>query len=64
MPRMLPGIETLTQHQERVQNDPDAYRPERCPHWMRDSGCCSGWRKCSALAPPAKYSNHADESTT
>ena len=32
MPRMLPGIESLTQHQERVQNDPDAYRPERCPH--------------------------------
>jgi len=32
MPRMLPGIDTLTQHQRRVQNDPDAYRPERCPH--------------------------------
>ena len=32
MPRMLPGIETLAQHQERFQDDPDAYRPERCPH--------------------------------
>ena len=32
MPRMLPGIETLTQHQERLQDDPDAYRPESCPH--------------------------------
>jgi len=29
---MLPEIETLTQHQQRVQDDPDAYRPERCPH--------------------------------
>jgi len=32
MTRMLPGIETLTQHQERLRDDPDAYRPERCPH--------------------------------
>lgn len=32
MARMLPGIETLTQHQERLRDDPDAYRPERCPH--------------------------------
>ena len=31
MPRMLPGIDTLAQHQALVQNDPDAYRPERCP---------------------------------
>jgi len=31
MPRMLPGIDTLAQHQEQLQNDPDAYRPERCP---------------------------------
>ena len=32
MARMLPGIETLTQHQERLRDDPEAYRPERCPH--------------------------------
>ena len=32
MPRMLPGIESLVQHQEQLQNDPDAYRPERCVH--------------------------------
>ena len=32
MARMLPGIETVEQHQERLGDDPDAYRPERCPH--------------------------------
>ena len=32
MARMLPGIETLEQHQEQFRNDPDAYRPECCPH--------------------------------
>ena len=32
MGRMLPGIETVTQHQEQLRDDPDAYRPERCPH--------------------------------
>lgn len=32
MPGMLPGIETLTQHQEPVQTDPGAYRPKRRPH--------------------------------
>ncbi len=32
MARMLPGIETLEQHQERLRDDPEAYRPERCPH--------------------------------
>jgi DNA-directed RNA polymerase subunit N (RpoN/RPB10) len=31
MARMLPGIETVEQHQERFREDPDAYRPERCP---------------------------------
>lgn len=36
MVRMLPGIETLEQHQERLRDDPDAYRPERCP------GCGKG----------------------
>jgi transposase-like protein len=29
---MLPGIETVEQHQQRLADDPDAYRPERCPH--------------------------------
>ncbi len=32
MARMLPGIETIEQHQERLRDDPEAYRPERCPH--------------------------------
>jgi len=32
MARMLPAIQTLEQHQERLQDDPEAYRPERCPH--------------------------------
>lgn len=32
MTRMLPEIDTLEQHLERVRNDPDAYRPECCPH--------------------------------
>lgn len=32
MARMLPGIRTLAQHQERLRNAPDAYRPENCPH--------------------------------
>jgi transposase-like protein len=32
MARMLPAIETLEQHQERLREDPEAYRPERCCH--------------------------------
>jgi transposase-like protein len=32
MARMVPGIETIEQHQQRLKADPDAYRPERCPH--------------------------------
>ena len=32
MPRILPGIDTLAQHRKQLQDDPDAYRPERCPH--------------------------------
>ena len=31
MSRMLPGIETLEQHQAQLENDPDSYKPERCP---------------------------------
>lgn len=31
MSRMLPGIETLKQHQSVLKNDPDAYKPKRCP---------------------------------
>jgi len=34
MARMLPGIETVEQHQERLLDDSDAYRPKRCP-------CCA-----------------------
>jgi transposase-like protein len=32
MGRMLPGIETVEQHQEGLRDDPEAYRPERCVH--------------------------------
>ena len=32
MARMLPAIETLEQHQVQLREDPEAYRPERCPH--------------------------------
>jgi transposase-like protein len=32
MARMLPGIDTLDQHQAQLWADPDAYRPGRCPH--------------------------------
>jgi transposase-like protein len=32
MNRMLPGIETVAQHQEQLRDDPDTYRPKRCPH--------------------------------
>ncbi len=32
MPRILPEIYTLEQHQELILNDQDAYRPECCPH--------------------------------
>jgi hypothetical protein len=31
MSRMLPGIETLEQHRELLESNPDAYEPERCP---------------------------------
>ena len=31
MVRMLPGIQTVEQHQQRLRDDPDGYRPERCP---------------------------------
>ncbi len=32
MTRMLPGIETLEQHQKLLRDDPDRYCPERCAH--------------------------------
>jgi len=32
MARMLPAIVTLEQHQERLREDPEAYRPARCCH--------------------------------
>ena len=32
MARMLPAIVTLEQHQERLREDPEAYRPEHCCH--------------------------------
>jgi len=32
MARMLPAIETLEQHQQRLRDNPDSYRPGRCYH--------------------------------
>jgi len=32
MPRMLPGIENVEQHRVLLEGNPDAYKPERCPH--------------------------------
>jgi len=32
MTRMLPGIDSVEQHQQRLRDDPEAYRPECCPH--------------------------------
>jgi transposase-like protein len=32
MARMLPAITTLEQHQQQLEDDPDAYRPVRCDH--------------------------------
>jgi len=32
MARMLPGIDSVEQHQERLRDDPETYRPERCCH--------------------------------
>ncbi len=32
MALMLPGIETLEQHQEQLRDYPDSYRPNCCPH--------------------------------
>ncbi len=32
MSRMLPGIETLEQHQSLLEHDPDIDKPARCPH--------------------------------
>jgi len=31
MSRMLPGIETLEQHRDLLESNPDGYKPERCP---------------------------------
>ena len=31
MSRMLPGIETLEQHRDLLESNPDAYKPECCP---------------------------------
>lgn len=35
MARILPEIQPLEQHQELVLKNPDAYRPEHCPHCGR-----------------------------
>jgi len=32
MPRILPGIASLKQHLEHLDLDPEAYRPDVCPH--------------------------------
>ena len=48
MARMLPGIETVEQHQERLGEEPDAYRPERCPRCGRAGMHRHGHRDQSA----------------
>jgi hypothetical protein len=31
MARIVPGIDSVEQHLKCLENDPEAYRPERCP---------------------------------
>jgi transposase-like protein len=39
---MLPEIKTLEQHQKQLQDDPTAYRPERCAHCGKAGLHCHG----------------------
>ena len=40
MSRIVPGIDTLEQHLEHLESDPEAYRPQRCPQ------CGVGGMRC------------------
>ncbi len=42
MKRILPGIDSVEQHQKQLRDDPDAYRPERCPHCGMGGMHCHG----------------------
>ena len=42
MPRILPDIITIKQHQDQISQNPDVYRPERCPHCGKAGLHCHG----------------------
>ena len=42
MARMLPGIETVEQHQEQLRDNADSYRPDCCPHCGMGGLHCHG----------------------
>jgi transposase-like protein len=50
--RILPGIHSLEQHLEHLQSEPEAYRPECCPH----CGKAGVWRHghSARKAPPGE----------
>ena len=42
MPRILPDITTVKQHQEQISQNPDVYRPKQCPHCGKGGLYCHG----------------------
>jgi len=42
MTRILPDITTVKQHQEQIRQDPEVYRPRRCPHCGKAGLHCHG----------------------
>ncbi len=42
MKRIVPKLDSLEQHQKQLRDDPDAYRPERCPHCGKAGVHCHG----------------------
>jgi len=42
MKRILPDITTVKQHQEQISQDPEVYRPRRCPHCGKAGLHCHG----------------------
>jgi DNA-directed RNA polymerase subunit N (RpoN/RPB10) len=42
MKRIMPEIDSLEQHQKKLRDEPDAYRPERCPHCGKAGVHCHG----------------------
>lgn len=42
MPRILPDITTVKQHQDQIREDPEAYRPDRCPRCGKAGLHCHG----------------------